>query len=88
LSNKSSIRSGLYTDVIKVTDEFLGPAANRFISRKIANHLHKEPEELNVRDLKYLTNWIKIAMTLLVDDEKIMDRYMDSLRKLYKKYSK
>ena len=36
----------LYLKVVRITDHYLGPAADRFIRRQIENHLNKHPEEL------------------------------------------
>lgn len=72
----------LYDNVVRVTYDYLGPAADRFVARQIRNHLHKEPEELKRNDLKSLIDWIKIAMNLLSDDDHLVARYVAELREL------
>lgn len=72
----------LYTDVVNITYDYLGPAADRFVTRQIRNHLGKAPEQLQKKDLRDLISWIKIAMTLLTDDEKLIRRYVSDLRKI------
>ncbi|MEO6761737.1 MAG: hypothetical protein ABI220_05220 [Candidatus Saccharimonadales bacterium] len=72
----------LYDEVVRVTYEYLGPAANRFVERQIKNHLRKRPEQLKKKDLKVLIDWIRLAMNLLSDDEKIVDKYISELKEL------
>lgn len=72
----------LYDKVVWVTYGYLGPAADRFVSRQVRNHLHKEPEELKKNDLKTLINWIQIAMNLLSNDDALVTQYVTELQKL------
>ena len=44
----------LYSDVVDITYDYLGPAADRFVTRQIRSHLGKAPEELKKRDLRDL----------------------------------
>lgn len=72
----------LYDEVVGVTYEYLGPAADRFVTRQIRNHLHKEPEQLQKKDLRSLIDWIKIAMSLLSEDDSLVSRYVTELKEL------
>lgn len=74
--------ASLYERVVDITHEYLGPAADRFVTRQIRSHLHKNPEELKKRDLRSLIDWIGLAMSLLSDDEALVQRYVASLNKL------
>ena len=77
--------SGLYDEVVDLTKSYLGPAAERFITRQIKTHLNKKPEELSPEDLAKLADWIKVAIALLTEDAKIVQDYTNSLLKLAKK---
>lgn len=72
----------LYEKVVKVTNVYLGPAADRFITRQIENHLHKQPENLTREDLLALLDWIKLAMSLITEDRDIVEEYIDQLQRL------
>ncbi len=72
----------LYTQVVDVTMSYLGPAAERFISRQIETHLKKNPEDLVVEDLEILVDWIKVAIALLTEDQRIVDDFTKSLMAL------
>jgi hypothetical protein len=72
----------LYTKVLHVTQEYLGPAAERFITRQIRDHLHKDPERLAKRDMEGLIEWIALAMGFLTKDENMIDEYISRLRNL------
>lgn len=74
--------STLYDEVVNVTYDYLGPAADRFVIRQIRNHLRKKPEELQRKDLKQLIDWIQIAMRLISNDTKVIDEYVASLEDL------
>lgn len=72
----------VYDEVVRVTQVYLGPAANRFISRQVENHLHKPAEQLTKDDLLSLVDWIKVVVGLLTDDSVIIEEYVAELRKL------
>ena len=75
----------LYEQVVDVTMEYLGPAAERFITRQIKTHIGKEPEDLTEDDLEKLVDWIKLAIALLTEDSKMVDDFSKSLLQLSKK---
>lgn len=72
----------LYNDVVHVTHEYFGPAADRFVTRQIRNHLRKDPYQLRKQDLAGLIEWISLAMALLSDDEKLVSKYVADLKNL------
>ncbi|HUD08333.1 MAG TPA: hypothetical protein VMQ52_04595 [Candidatus Saccharimonadales bacterium] len=72
----------LYLKVVRITDHYLGPAADRFIRRQIENHLNKHPEELAQADLKELISWIEVSMAVLTADRKIIREYLAKLQSL------
>lgn len=74
--------SKLYKEVIQVTQDYLGPAAERFISRQIETHLGKVPDELNPEDIAKLTDWVKMAIAVLTEDGKTVESYTQSLLQL------
>ena len=78
------IASKLYNDLIDITEDYLGPAAKRFIDRQIQNHLEKEPGELSKAELNKLIDWCALALGLLTDDNRIKLDYIDRLKKLSK----
>lgn len=77
----------LYEQVVNVTVDYLGPAAERFISRQIQMHIGKEPEDLTKADLEKLVDWIKLAIALLSEDSKLVEEFTKSLMALAKKPS-
>lgn len=72
----------LYLQVTKVTEEYLGPAAERFVARQISFHFNKSPESLSSEDLPKLIEWSKVTFGLLTDDRSIVDEYARRLAKL------
>lgn len=78
----------LYDEVVHVTYDYLGPAADRFVGRQIRNHLRKDPDQLRPKDLQQLIVWIQLAMRLISDDDLIIDRYMADLETLAKPKAK
>lgn len=73
---------GLADQVIDITQEYLGPTADRFITRLINFHLKKEPSELKRGDIKKLSEWVKVSLGLLTDDKKIVDECEKKILKL------
>lgn len=76
--------NNLYDEVVTVTYDYLGPAADRFVIRQIRNHLQKDPSDLQPKDLRKLIDWIRLAMRLISDDTQVIDRYMADLETLAK----
>ena len=76
--------TSLSDDVVTITYDYLGPAADRFVVRQIRNHLQKDPAELRHEDLSQLIDWIQLAMRLISDDGHIVDRYVADLETLAK----
>ena len=72
----------LYDKVVRITNVYLGPAADRFIARQVQNHLHKPPQELSRGDLLQLIDWIRVAVSLLTDDSEIIEEYAAQLLRL------
>ena len=76
------IKSDTYDQVVRITHVYLGPAADRFISRQVQNHLHKPPEQLTYADLNSLVDWIRVAVSLLTEDSEIIEEYTLQLQRL------
>lgn len=72
----------LYMRVISITQNYLGPAADRFVSRQIRNHLSKDPEQLAKVDLVALIDWIRVAMGYITEDDELVCEYVKSLKEL------
>jgi len=78
--------TSIYDQVVLITHSYLGPAANRFVARQVENHLHKKPGNLSPEDLLSLTDWIRVAVSLLTEDSDLVDEYIAELRKLAHSY--
>ncbi|HSX41637.1 MAG TPA: hypothetical protein VLF21_03390 [Candidatus Saccharimonadales bacterium] len=72
----------LHQQVVGITENYLGPAAPRFIDRQIEFHLKKKPDELTNQDLPQLVEWVKVSLALLTDDKKMVDECVDKLGNL------
>ncbi|HSW80558.1 MAG TPA: hypothetical protein VLG47_07315 [Candidatus Saccharimonadales bacterium] len=75
-------RDSVYDKTVQITFAFLGPAASRFVDRQVRNHLHKQPKDITKKDLLGLIEWIRLAVSLLTDDRKIIDDYIGQLERL------
>ncbi len=72
----------LYHQVVSITEEYLGPAAPRFVARQIASHFNKSPEELSIEDLPKLIEWSRVTLGLLTEDHQLINQYADKLSRL------
>ncbi|HSX43557.1 MAG TPA: hypothetical protein VLF59_05750 [Candidatus Saccharimonadales bacterium] len=75
-------KNNLYEEVVTITYQYLGPAADRFVIRQIRNHLQKDPAALRRKDLRQLIDWIEIAMRLISNDHAVIDQYIAELELL------
>lgn len=72
----------IYIQVIDISTEYLGPASERFINRQVAMHLRKQPESINVHDVKELLNWLRLTFAHLTDDARLVDAYIKDLESI------
>lgn len=72
----------LYNQVVHITHMYLGPAADRFIARQVQNHLHKEPGDLSQKDLEKLIDWVRVAVSFITEDSRVVEEYVGRLRQL------
>jgi len=72
----------LYAKLIDITSDYLGPASERFVNRQIEQHLQKRPEEVTAKDVSKLLDWMRLSISMLTDDEKIVDEFTCSIHEL------
>ena len=73
------VEKSVYEQVVAATYGYLGPAAERFVTREVKAHIGKEPEELTKADVAKLVDWSKLAIALLTDNSKMVEEYADDL---------
>lgn len=81
----ADIRNTTYAEAVKISRDYLGPAAERFMERQIRSHLNKDPAELQPHDLHKLLDWIRISVSFLSEDADVVEDYVHQLRKLASK---
>jgi hypothetical protein len=72
----------LYDNVTEIAEDYFGPVAPRFMSRLITNHLGKTPETITPADLPELTEWVKLTVAMLTDDQSLIKEFTARLDKL------
>lgn len=72
----------LYEKVVGITYRYLGPAADRFVSRQCRSHLGKAPARLRQKDLKDLIVWFTLAMGILSEEPEVVKRFEAELEEL------
>jgi hypothetical protein len=75
----SAAKKTVYEQVVDVTYEYLGPAAERFVARGIEAHLGKRPEELTKEDIAKLLDWSKLSLALLTEDTDVVDDFTQNM---------
>ena len=69
----------LYTSVVNVGKEYLGPAGERFVRRQVETHLEIEPEQITQKHIPELVKWSKLAFAMLTDDVEHIDAFENEL---------
>ena len=69
----------LYHLVVRVGENYLGPAGERFIRRQIDTHLDIKPEKLRKKDLVNLAKWSSLAFALLTKDVEQIESFKKAL---------
>ena len=72
----------LYKKAVRVSEDYLGPAGERFIRRQITTHLEIEPEKLDKKNLPKLINWSSIAFALLTNNSRDIESFTNDLKSL------
>lgn len=73
----------MYDEAIKIASDYLGPAAKRFVDRQITAHLQKpKPEDLSYEDMPKFIEWIRISLSLLTEDQKVIEDCVNRLKAL------
>jgi hypothetical protein len=72
----------LYDDVLAVSREYLGPAAERFLSRQISERLDlPSKEDLAAHHMEELAKWCQSSGSLYLDDAKAAE-YASKVKRL------
>lgn len=72
----------IYEETVRICEEYLGPAGERFIRRQITTHLGISPESLSKRNLPKLVNWSAMAFALLTSDAQDVEAFTQDLLSL------
>ena len=75
-------RDSIYTKAVEISEEYLGPAGERFLRRQIDTHLGIEPEMLKRVHMPKLTQWTELAFSLLTNDRHEVTSYTNHLLSL------
>jgi hypothetical protein len=76
------MNENLYHKLVVISEDFLGPATERFLTVQIHNHLHKMPEDLKSADIPELVRWLKISLAFVSSDTEKIEEYIALVRKL------
>jgi hypothetical protein len=71
----------LYDDVVKIAKLYLGPAAERFVTRQVSSHLNKAVTELTTGDLEELAKWCFVSGRLVMPEERAK-QFGEEVRKI------
>ncbi len=71
--------TSIYDQAVRISEEYLGPAGERFMRRQISTHLSIEPENLHQKDMYTLIDWASLAFALLTDDTAQVESFTENL---------
>ena len=74
-----------FDEVIKIAEDYFGPAAPRVMQRLAANHLHKDPNEVTRADIDHMLQWTTLAVSAVTEDKKIIDEFSKRIGSLTEK---
>lgn len=80
-------KADLYSRMVKLCEEFLGPAGERFIRRQVETHLSIRPEDIKPKHLPQLVDWTKLMLAVITDDSKIVEDFSNRMLMLADNYS-
>ena len=62
-----------YDQILQIIKDYLGPAAERFLTRQINSHFRKNHDELDKGDIQPLAIRIRSGLLVLTRDEAIVE---------------
>ena len=71
----------LYDDVVSIAKNYMGPAADKFMSRQLNTHLGVAPASMGKQHLDDLAKWVFTSGKTLMDTAKAQD-FSDKIKKL------
>lgn len=74
--------TSVYDQIVAITEDYLGPAAHRFVARQVSSHLAKQPDEVVRDDIPTLTEWTKVTLGLLTEDQGMVSEYVAKMTEL------
>ena len=74
--------STLYHELTRIAEDYLGPAAPRFMSRIIESHFHKSPNEITAADIPQLITWVQLSVSLMTDKQDDVTQFVGRLNQL------
>lgn len=67
------VKNDYYDKIIKIIEDYLGPAADRFVNRQVTLHIKKNPHDLQKDDVQMLAIRIRSGMLVLTHDETVVE---------------
>ena len=62
-----------YDQVVAVVNDYLGPAAERFISHQLEFHLDREENIINAEEIPRIIEWVRVGLGLLTRDKQLVN---------------
>jgi hypothetical protein len=78
----SALENIIYDEVMKLTHQYFGSDAPKYISKFMKAHLKKDPKTVTIGDLIGLIDWIKVLASFLEEDKEVVEHYISDLREL------
>ena len=73
-----------YGQTVKISEQYLGPAGERFMRRQITTHLQIEPEALRPDQVPQLVEWIRLTSAVLTNDSELVEEFVQKIASLSK----
>lgn len=68
-----------YLQAVRISEQYLGPAGERFMRRQIMTHLDIEPEELQPNHIPKLVEWVRLTSAVLTNDTELIDEFVHKI---------
>jgi hypothetical protein len=76
--------SNSFSQLVDITEQYLGPAAERFLIRHVDFHCKKNVKDINIQDIAKLKSSLVISFGLLIKDKKTVEEFGEKLNNLIK----
>ncbi len=71
-----------YEKIVNIVQDYLGPAASRFVDKQLDFHLNRKDKNIRQSEVIRVGEWMRVGLALITQDKKIVEECFSRIEKL------